>query len=165
MSVHKITSPDITNVNNKAHNTRKQNPLHCHCYLFLCLQLRAGCISPLKNLRRLGILRIQDFFDGFDSYSFSPDELDAVFQAVVWPQVPVANHFCVFTWVFIIFALLVHTFLAHGSSNFCWAGVPSPHREPVLPHPSAETHPCVVQKCQVGVCLCSPFVYQNIFSS
>nr|XP_046234375.1 small subunit processome component 20 homolog isoform X2 [Scatophagus argus] len=50
-------------------------------------QLRAGCISPLKNLRRLGILRIQDFFDGFDSYSFSPDELDAVFQGVVWPQV------------------------------------------------------------------------------
>uniref|UniRef100_A0A8C9YZT6 UTP20 small subunit processome component n=1 Tax=Sander lucioperca TaxID=283035 RepID=A0A8C9YZT6_SANLU len=50
-------------------------------------QLRAGCISPLKNLRRLGILRIQDFFDGFDSYSFSEDELDAVFQAVIWPQV------------------------------------------------------------------------------
>ncbi|KAF0029549.1 hypothetical protein F2P81_018654 [Scophthalmus maximus] len=50
-------------------------------------QLKAGCISPLKNLRRLGILRIQDFFDGFDSYSFSQDELDAVFQAVVWPQV------------------------------------------------------------------------------
>ncbi|XP_076008545.1 small subunit processome component 20 homolog [Genypterus blacodes] len=50
-------------------------------------QLRAGCISPLKNLRRLGVLRIQDFFDGFDSYSFSQDELDAVFQAVIWPQV------------------------------------------------------------------------------
>ncbi|KAI3366882.1 hypothetical protein L3Q82_009528 [Scortum barcoo] len=50
-------------------------------------QLRAGCISPLKNLRRLGILRIQDFFDGFDSYSFSPDELDAVYEAVVWPQI------------------------------------------------------------------------------
>ncbi|XP_040885804.1 small subunit processome component 20 homolog [Toxotes jaculatrix] len=50
-------------------------------------QLRTGCINPLKNLRRLGILRIQDFFDSFDSYSFSPDELDAVFQAVVWPQV------------------------------------------------------------------------------
>uniref|UniRef100_A0A8C4I8P8 Small subunit processome component 20 homolog n=1 Tax=Dicentrarchus labrax TaxID=13489 RepID=A0A8C4I8P8_DICLA len=50
-------------------------------------QLRAGCISPLKNLRRLGILRIQDFFDSFDSYSFTADELDAVFQAVVWPQV------------------------------------------------------------------------------
>ncbi|XP_068162452.1 small subunit processome component 20 homolog [Antennarius striatus] len=50
-------------------------------------QLRAGCISPLKNLRRIGVLRIQDFFDGFDCYSFSADELDAVFQAVVWPQV------------------------------------------------------------------------------
>nr|XP_046153374.1 small subunit processome component 20 homolog isoform X2 [Oncorhynchus gorbuscha] len=48
---------------------------------------RAGCIAPLKNLRRLGVLRIQDFFDGFDSYSFTPDELDAVFQAIVWPQV------------------------------------------------------------------------------
>ncbi|XP_059182433.1 small subunit processome component 20 homolog [Centropristis striata] len=50
-------------------------------------QLRAGCISPLKNLRRLGILRIQDFFDSFDSYSFSGDELDAVLEAVVFPQV------------------------------------------------------------------------------
>ncbi|KAJ8381936.1 hypothetical protein SKAU_G00027140 [Synaphobranchus kaupii] len=50
-------------------------------------QLKAGCISPLKNLRRLGILRINDFFDGFESYSFSADELDGVFQAVVWPQV------------------------------------------------------------------------------
>ncbi|XP_077957697.1 small subunit processome component 20 homolog isoform X1 [Gasterosteus aculeatus] len=50
-------------------------------------QLRPGCIGPLKHLRQLGILRIQDFFDGFDSYSFSADELDAVFQAVVWPQV------------------------------------------------------------------------------
>uniref|UniRef100_A0A8C7G581 UTP20 small subunit processome component n=1 Tax=Oncorhynchus kisutch TaxID=8019 RepID=A0A8C7G581_ONCKI len=48
---------------------------------------QAGCIAPLKNLRRLGVLRIQDFFDGFDSYSFTPDELDAVFQAIVWPQV------------------------------------------------------------------------------
>ncbi|XP_011611808.2 small subunit processome component 20 homolog [Takifugu rubripes] len=50
-------------------------------------QLRPGCISPLKNLRRLGILRIQDFFDNFDWYDFSPDECDAIFQAVVWPQV------------------------------------------------------------------------------
>ncbi|KAI1888135.1 hypothetical protein AGOR_G00181920 [Albula goreensis] len=50
-------------------------------------QLKPGCISPLKNLRRLGILRIQDFFDGFESYNFSAEELDAVFQAVVWPQV------------------------------------------------------------------------------
>ncbi|XP_061570968.1 small subunit processome component 20 homolog [Cololabis saira] len=50
-------------------------------------QVKDGCISPLKNLRRVGIQKIQDFFDGFDTYSFSPDEVDAVFQAVVWPQV------------------------------------------------------------------------------
>ncbi|XP_061106872.1 small subunit processome component 20 homolog isoform X1 [Conger conger] len=50
-------------------------------------QVKAGCISPLKNLRRLGILRINDFFDGFESYSFSADELDGVFLAVVWTQV------------------------------------------------------------------------------
>ncbi|XP_036373482.1 small subunit processome component 20 homolog [Megalops cyprinoides] len=50
-------------------------------------QVKPGCVSPLKFLRRLGILRIQDFFDGFESYSFSAEELDAVFQAVVWPQV------------------------------------------------------------------------------
>ncbi|XP_077399499.1 small subunit processome component 20 homolog [Vanacampus margaritifer] len=50
-------------------------------------QLRPGCISPLKNLRRLGILRIQDFFENFDTFSFSPDQLDGVFMAVVWPQV------------------------------------------------------------------------------
>lgn len=55
------------------------------------MKLRPGCISPLKNLRRLGVLRIYDFFEGFDSYSFSPDELDAVFQAVVWPQVCVTD--------------------------------------------------------------------------
>ncbi|XP_031599328.1 small subunit processome component 20 homolog [Oreochromis aureus] len=50
-------------------------------------QLRAGCINPLKNLRRLGILRILDFFDCFDTYSFRPDEIDAVFEAAIWPQV------------------------------------------------------------------------------
>uniref|UniRef100_A0A3Q3F398 UTP20 small subunit processome component n=1 Tax=Kryptolebias marmoratus TaxID=37003 RepID=A0A3Q3F398_KRYMA len=49
-------------------------------------QLRPGCVSPLKNLRRLGILRIQDFFDDFDFYNFGSDEIDAVFEAVVWPQ-------------------------------------------------------------------------------
>uniref|UniRef100_A0AAX7VDC5 UTP20 small subunit processome component n=1 Tax=Astatotilapia calliptera TaxID=8154 RepID=A0AAX7VDC5_ASTCA len=47
-------------------------------------QLRAGCINPLKNLRRLGILRILDFFNCFDTYSFRPDEIDAVFEAAVW---------------------------------------------------------------------------------
>ncbi|XP_076861032.1 LOW QUALITY PROTEIN: small subunit processome component 20 homolog [Brachyhypopomus gauderio] len=50
-------------------------------------QLKAGCINPLKNLRRLGVQRVQDFFDNFDTYSFTEDELDAVFHAVVWPQI------------------------------------------------------------------------------
>ncbi|KAG7264065.1 hypothetical protein CRUP_028585 [Coryphaenoides rupestris] len=50
-------------------------------------QLKPGCINPLKNLRRLGVLRVLDFFEGFESYAFSPQELDAIFQAVVWPQV------------------------------------------------------------------------------
>lgn len=50
-------------------------------------QLRPGCINPLKNLRRLGVLRIHDFFDNFDSYSFTADELDAVFAGVIWHQI------------------------------------------------------------------------------
>ncbi|MBN3281355.1 UTP20 protein, partial [Polyodon spathula] len=50
-------------------------------------KIQAGCISPLKNLRRLGILRIQEFFGGFEAYSFTSEEIDAVFQAVIWPQV------------------------------------------------------------------------------
>ncbi|XP_061662596.1 small subunit processome component 20 homolog [Syngnathoides biaculeatus] len=50
-------------------------------------QLRPGCISPLKNLRRLGILIVQDFFENFDNFDFSADQLDGVFMAVVWPQV------------------------------------------------------------------------------
>ncbi|XP_077450300.1 small subunit processome component 20 homolog [Stigmatopora argus] len=49
-------------------------------------QLRRGCINPLKNLRRLGILAIQDFFQNFENLAFSPDQLDGVFMAVVWPQ-------------------------------------------------------------------------------
>nr|XP_057934713.1 small subunit processome component 20 homolog [Doryrhamphus excisus] len=49
-------------------------------------QVRPGCISPLKNLRQLGILKIQDFFDNFDTFKFVPDQLDGIFMAVVWPQ-------------------------------------------------------------------------------
>ncbi|MBN3303699.1 UTP20 protein, partial [Amia calva] len=50
-------------------------------------KIHPGSISPLKNLRRLGILRIQEFFDGFESYSFTAEEIDALFQAVIWPQI------------------------------------------------------------------------------
>lgn len=53
----------------------------------LPVQLKAGCINPLKNLRRLGVLRVQDYFARFETYSFSAEEIDAIFEAVVWPQV------------------------------------------------------------------------------
>lgn len=49
------------------------------------IQLRF--INPLKNLRRLGIKRINDFFSDFESYSFTAEEIDAVFHAVIWPQI------------------------------------------------------------------------------
>ncbi|XP_061495457.1 small subunit processome component 20 homolog isoform X2 [Rhineura floridana] len=44
-------------------------------------------INPLKNLRRLGLKLIADFFSDFETYSFSVEEIDAVFHAVVWPQI------------------------------------------------------------------------------
>ncbi|KAM8974068.1 small subunit processome component 20 homolog isoform 2-T2 [Pelodytes ibericus] len=49
------------------------------------LQLRF--INPLKNLRRLGIKRVVEFFTDFETYTFSAEEIDAVFHAVIWPQV------------------------------------------------------------------------------
>uniref|UniRef100_A0A670XP62 UTP20 small subunit processome component n=1 Tax=Pseudonaja textilis TaxID=8673 RepID=A0A670XP62_PSETE len=49
------------------------------------IQLRF--INQLKNLRRLGLKLIADFFSDFETYSFSGEEIDAVFCAVVWPQV------------------------------------------------------------------------------
>ncbi|XP_075285568.1 small subunit processome component 20 homolog [Opisthocomus hoazin] len=44
-------------------------------------------INPLKNLRRLGLKLVVEFFSDYETYSFSVDEIDAVFHAVVWPQV------------------------------------------------------------------------------
>uniref|UniRef100_A0A8D0GIN0 UTP20 small subunit processome component n=1 Tax=Sphenodon punctatus TaxID=8508 RepID=A0A8D0GIN0_SPHPU len=49
------------------------------------IQLRF--INLLKNLRRLGIKLVADFFSDFETYSFSVEEIDAVFHAVVWPQI------------------------------------------------------------------------------
>ncbi|XP_069829345.1 small subunit processome component 20 homolog [Dendropsophus ebraccatus] len=49
------------------------------------IQLR--CINPLKNLRRLGMKRIVEFFTDFETYPFSAEEIDAVFYAVIWPQI------------------------------------------------------------------------------
>ncbi|KAJ6656317.1 hypothetical protein lerEdw1_003820 [Lerista edwardsae] len=44
-------------------------------------------INPLKNLRRLGLKLVADFFSDFETYNFSVEEIDAVFHAVVWPQI------------------------------------------------------------------------------
>ncbi|KAM4676012.1 small subunit processome component 20 homolog [Discoglossus pictus] len=49
------------------------------------IQLRF--LNPLKNLRRLGIKRIVDFFTDFETYPFSAEEIDSVFHAVIWPQI------------------------------------------------------------------------------
>ncbi|XP_029455579.1 small subunit processome component 20 homolog [Rhinatrema bivittatum] len=49
------------------------------------IQLRF--INPLKNLRRLGIKRVAEFFDDFESYNFTVEEINSVFHAVVWPQI------------------------------------------------------------------------------
>uniref|UniRef100_A0A8C4VGI6 UTP20 small subunit processome component n=1 Tax=Gopherus evgoodei TaxID=1825980 RepID=A0A8C4VGI6_9SAUR len=49
------------------------------------IQLRF--INLLKNLRRLGVKLVADFFSDFETYCFTVDEIDAVFEAVVWPQI------------------------------------------------------------------------------
>lgn len=53
----------------------------------LVLQIQLKFINPLKNLRRLGIKLVADFFSDFETFNFSVEEIDAVFHAVVWLQV------------------------------------------------------------------------------
>ncbi|XP_075712813.1 small subunit processome component 20 homolog [Rhinoderma darwinii] len=50
-------------------------------------QIQLKCINPLKNLRRLGMKRIVEFFTDFETYPYSAEEIDAVFFAVIWPQI------------------------------------------------------------------------------
>ncbi|KAM8982078.1 small subunit processome component 20 homolog [Sarcophilus harrisii] len=49
------------------------------------IQLRV--INPLKNLRRLGLKLVDEFFSEQETYNFSTEEIDAVFQGAVWPQI------------------------------------------------------------------------------
>ncbi|XP_078326712.1 small subunit processome component 20 homolog isoform X1 [Crassostrea virginica] len=49
-------------------------------------QLTPKALKPLKNLRQLCITQIHQFYDVFDSYKFSPKEIDAMFHVAVWPQ-------------------------------------------------------------------------------
>nr|XP_033808420.1 small subunit processome component 20 homolog [Geotrypetes seraphini] len=67
--------------------------------ILLCLTATVSCIlqqrekvqlrfiNPLKNLRRLGIRRVIEFFADFESYSYTVEEINAVFQAIVWSQI------------------------------------------------------------------------------
>nr|DBA30965.1 TPA: hypothetical protein GDO54_006886 [Pyxicephalus adspersus] len=50
-------------------------------------KIQLKCINPLKNLRRLGMKRIVDFFTDFETYPYSAEEIDALFVAVIWPQI------------------------------------------------------------------------------
>lgn len=54
------------------------------------LQVQPRLINPLKNLRRLGLKLVAEFFSDYETYSFSVEEIDAVFHAVVWPQVSIS---------------------------------------------------------------------------
>ncbi|KAM5170183.1 small subunit processome component 20 homolog [Mantella aurantiaca] len=50
-------------------------------------KIQLKVINPLKNLRRLGMRRVVDFFTDFETYPYSAEEIDALFVAVIWPQI------------------------------------------------------------------------------
>lgn len=50
-------------------------------------EVRPSNINLLKKLRRMGMKRIVEFFTDFETYPFSAEEIDAVFFAVIWPQI------------------------------------------------------------------------------
>ncbi|KAJ8314703.1 hypothetical protein KUTeg_006853 [Tegillarca granosa] len=56
-----------------------------------CLERRKEitqtAINNLKNLRSLAINRLIQFFENFDTYDFTPFDVDAVFKVAVWPQI------------------------------------------------------------------------------
>ncbi|KAM8820065.1 small subunit processome component 20 homolog [Eudromia elegans] len=57
------------------------------CILQQREKVQPRLINPLKNLRRLGLKLVVDFFSDYETYNFSVEEINAVFHAVVWPQV------------------------------------------------------------------------------
>lgn len=60
-------------------------------FCWFSLQVQPRLINPLKNLRRLGLKLVAEFFSDYETYSFSAEEIDAVFHAVVWPQVSISS--------------------------------------------------------------------------
>uniref|UniRef100_A0A8C2Y8I8 UTP20 small subunit processome component n=1 Tax=Coturnix japonica TaxID=93934 RepID=A0A8C2Y8I8_COTJA len=57
------------------------------CILQQREKVQPRLINLLKNLRRLGLKLVAEFFSDHETYSFSVEEIEAVFHAVVWPQV------------------------------------------------------------------------------
>ncbi|XP_074650347.1 small subunit processome component 20 homolog [Tubulanus polymorphus] len=50
------------------------------------VQVNPKAITMLKTLRMLGLTRIIQFFASFETYNFTKEEIDAIFQAAIWPQ-------------------------------------------------------------------------------
>ncbi|XP_074127468.1 small subunit processome component 20 homolog [Sminthopsis crassicaudata] len=50
-------------------------------------KIQLKVINPLKNLRRLGLKLVDEFFSEQETYNFSTEEIDAVFQGAIWPQI------------------------------------------------------------------------------
>ncbi|XP_076059899.1 small subunit processome component 20 homolog [Oratosquilla oratoria] len=48
-------------------------------------EIRETCISNLKKLRQLAMLKLLAFFQNFESYAWTEEEVEAVFLAGIWP--------------------------------------------------------------------------------
>lgn len=46
------------------------------------------CINLLKSVRTLAVMKLIQFFKMFPKYEFTPDEIDAIFESIVWPMLP-----------------------------------------------------------------------------
>ncbi|XP_054720944.1 small subunit processome component 20 homolog [Uloborus diversus] len=44
------------------------------------------CINILKAVRTLAVIKLIQFFKSFPKYDFLPEEIDAVFESLVWPM-------------------------------------------------------------------------------
>lgn len=91
-----VSAKDISMINEMLHLISEQVVVVLQrsywAGFFVCffLQVQPRLINPLKNLRRLGLKLVAEFFSDYETYSFSVEEIDAVFHAVVWPQVNIS---------------------------------------------------------------------------
>ncbi|KFM72555.1 Small subunit processome component 20-like protein, partial [Stegodyphus mimosarum] len=50
------------------------------------------CVTLLKAVRTQAVMKLMQFFKSFPQYDFKPDEIDAVFESIVWPILPRLEH-------------------------------------------------------------------------